>query len=62
MAAVQGFEIVIDQGFVQREVERIVESKFFQELVKQRATMKPSRFCGGVVRDREKGNRTCPIH
>jgi hypothetical protein len=44
MAAIQRFEILIDQGFVQREVERIVESKFFQELVKQRATMKASRF------------------
>jgi hypothetical protein len=47
MVAIQRFEIVIDQGFVQREVERIVESKFFQELVKQVATMKRSRF--GVI-------------
>lgn len=62
MAAIQRFEIVIDQGFVQREVERIVESNFFQELLKQRATMKPSRFGASVVRGCEKGKRACPIH
>ena len=62
MAAVQRFEIVIDQGFVQREVERIAKSKFFQELVKQRATMKPSRFGVSVVRDCEKGKGAYQIH
>jgi hypothetical protein len=45
MAAVQRFDIVIDQGFVKREVERIVESKLFQQLMKQRAAMKPSVRC-----------------
>jgi len=44
MAAIEGSEIVIDEGFVEREVERIVESEFFQELVKQVATMKRSRL------------------
>jgi len=53
----RGFEIVIDQGFVQREVARVVESKFFQELVKQRAAMRPWRFGANVVRDCEKGKR-----
>jgi len=44
MTAIHGLDIVIDQGFVQREVERIVESEFFRKLMKQVATMKCSRF------------------